>query len=205
VSDDDDVRRGFLRSSLLLDEARADLVALAKGIDAVVGLLVDKGLVAREEIEDALAKAAPAAVEPLLAEGRRGRVQLDDGGDKYTAPNAEVDCAARIPHCKAACCALQVPLGAGDLEEGHLRWQLDRPYLLRKADDGRCEHQDRKTGFCGDYDHRPRHCRAYSCATDTRIWRDFDKMIPNEKGLRALLEQRLVEPIVPIRKTPPRR
>ena len=208
MSDDDkidEVQRGFLRTALRIEDGRADLVTLARAVDSLCALLVDKGVLAADEIRAQLARASDPIIDKLNAESSRVRIRIHEDGGKYDAKNAEVDCAARIPVCKAACCSMQVPLGVEDLEEGQLRWQLDHPYLLLKDEDARCHYQDRKTGFCGSYDNRPRPCRTYGCQTDNRIWRDFEKMIPNEKGIAALLAQECAPALVPLRKTPPRR
>ena len=57
------------------------------------------------------------------------------------------------------------------------RSDLNRPYLLPKADHGLCEHLA-GDGRCGAYADRPAQCRAYDCIGDTRIWLDYDAMIP---------------------------
>jgi Fe-S-cluster containining protein len=107
------------------------------------------------------------------------RVRLEQYRDKYDMVHGEpVDCADRIPICKARCCMFTVTLTEQDLDEGQLKWNLDKPYVLRRASDGRCIYQDRTTGFCGNYEHRPALCRAYSCKTDKRIWLDFENKIP---------------------------
>ena len=37
------------------------------------------------------------------------------------------------------------------------------------------------------YDERPRPCRRYSCATDDRIWKDFERMELNTEWIDANL------------------
>ncbi len=107
------------------------------------------------------------------------RVRLKQYPDKYNVVHGDpVDCADRIPLCRARCCRFTVTLTEQDLDEGKLQWDIENPYILRRADDGRCVYQDRSTGFCGNYEHRPALCRIYSCKTDTRIWLDFENKIP---------------------------
>ena len=186
--DDEDVERGAVRVQRQLGEAHADLLQISGEVRALVELLVDKGLLSAEEVE---AKLAGAALP--LDEKRRRRLYVinDDRQDKYGEQvNADVDCAARYHVCKAACCTFQVPLTEQDLEEGSARWDIARPFFLRKDPvDRRCVYQDRTTNGCGHYEARPLACRTYSCKLDTRIWRDFERMIPNDKGIAAILNQ----------------
>ncbi len=49
------------------------------------------------------------------------------------------------------------------------------PYFIRH-EGGCCTHKDKVSGACTIYENRPRVCSEYSCATDDRIWKDFDKM-----------------------------
>ena len=66
------------------------------------------------------------------------------------------------------------------MEEGHVRWDLGRPYEIRQERDGSCTHQDRGSGACSIYEHRPGICRSYSCAHDERIWSDFEGRVLNQ-------------------------
>lgn len=107
-----------------------------------------------------------------------------DGGDDPTA-EVEVDCAARMHVCQAVCCTLPFPLSAAEIEAGHVRWDLGHPYVIRHSAEGWCVHNDRSTGGCDVYDHRPGVCRGYSCAGDERIWKDFDNMVLNDEYLSS--------------------
>jgi hypothetical protein len=40
------------------------------------------------------------------------------------------------------------------------------------------------------YEDRPQVCRAYTCAGDERIWKDFDNMVLNEEFLNGRSPQR---------------
>lgn len=183
-----------LRAEVRHAEHQSDLRQLAASLSAMVKLLVEKGVVLPEEL-DAQIDAAMAELQ-ATERSRAVPVKLHALGDKYEQPNAEVDCEARFPICRGACCSLEVPLAVQDLEEGKVRWDIARPYYLRKDEDGRCTHQDRKTLFCGTYETRPLPCRSYSCHKDTRIWRDFDKRVPNAKGIAALLAHRADRPLL---------
>lgn len=83
-----------------------------------------------------------------------------------------------LPICGGRCCTLHFALSTQDLDEGVIRWDYGRPYLIRqRASDGRCVHSDPERGHCTAYEHRPLPCRTYDCRDDPRIWADFDKKI----------------------------
>jgi hypothetical protein len=108
-------------------------------------------------------------------------VYVTEGGDKYASDTVpvEIDCAARLPLCHAACCRLRVPLTRQDLDEGVVQWDADRPYLNRQRADGYCVHCDPVGHRCHVYERRPGLCRTYDCRNDRRIWIDFEGRIPN--------------------------
>lgn len=100
--------------------------------------------------------------------------------DKYDPVHAVViDCASRLPLCRAACCRLSFYLGNQDLEEGIVRWDLARPYHIKQTRDGYCVHCRSTDRSCDVWDHRPQACRSYDCRNDSRIWLDFEARIPN--------------------------
>jgi Fe-S-cluster containining protein len=108
----------------------------------------------------------------------RSLVRLATFRDKYAIESAEIDCAARIPLCKARCCSLEVTLSAQDVAEGGIPFDLMKPYALpRDPETKRCVCMA-KGGACTIYDKRPGACRAYDCRHDARIWIDFDARIP---------------------------
>jgi Fe-S-cluster containining protein len=151
----------------------------------VIDVLLSKGLVSKDEIE--------AAVERVRTEGdAKGdaigpAVALRIDGSDTSSPDVIVNCAERMPVCHSVCCKLDFPLTAAEVEAGDIRWDLGRPYQIRHGDDGHCTHRRRDTGFCGAYDSRPGICRTYSCAHDTRIWKDFERMELNHEWLEANL------------------
>jgi Fe-S-cluster containining protein len=102
-------------------------------------------------------------------------------------PPVAVNCAERMHVCHAVCCKLHFPLSAEEVDAGRVRFDLGFPYMIRHDADGYCTHNDRTTGFCGIYADRPGVCRTYSCAGDTRIWSDFEKMELNHEWLDAHL------------------
>jgi Fe-S-cluster containining protein len=108
----------------------------------------------------------------------RSSVRLASFRDKYQVPSADIDCAARIPLCKARCCSMEVTLSAQDVLEGGIPFDLLQPYALpRDPDTKRCVCMT-ETGACTVYDKRPGACRAYDCRHDARVWIDFDARVP---------------------------
>ena len=104
------------------------------------------------------------------------RVRLSTVNDKHFVTSPDIDCASRIPLCKARCCSLHVSLSRQDLEDG-LRWDIDDPYVLERGPDGYCCYLG-QGGACAVYENRPATCRTYDCRQDPRIWVDFEARIP---------------------------
>jgi hypothetical protein len=170
----DDVDAGVARALRELDQTQRrgdeELARLRAQLAALVDLLVARGALPEEQRRE---------VVPDAGSQARRSVRLKPYVDKYTMDIGEqVDCGARVHLCKGRCCGLTIELTAQDVEEGKVRWDLHEPYVLRKDADGRCSHQDRATGGCTVYEHRPATCRTYSCRHDRRIWLDFDGFIP---------------------------
>ena len=145
---------------------------------AAIELLAERGLISIAELDERKRTVMERLGRIFLKRGM-GVVLLEPEADKYTYPDvAEVDCAARIHLCHAACCRLSFALSQQDVEEGILRWELGDPYMGRREADGYCHHLDRATLRCSVREHRPIPCRAYTCKQDRRIWKDFDGMEP---------------------------
>ncbi len=122
----------------------------------------------------------PPSFKKLAAKirGDRSTVRLAMFRNKYEVPNADIDCAARIPLCGARCCTFDVTLSAQDVAERSLPFEIDRPYMLpRDPGTKRCVCMDGE-GTCTVYEKRPGACRAYTCRGDSRVWIDFDARIP---------------------------
>jgi hypothetical protein len=105
-------------------------------------------------------------------------VRLRPPIDKHRVAGPDIDCQRYLPLCQARCCSFAVALTAADVESGALRWELERPYLLRHDADGYCAHLDRATGGCAIYDQRPAACREFDCREDRRVWDDFAAAAP---------------------------
>ncbi|MDQ4098381.1 MAG: YkgJ family cysteine cluster protein [Actinomycetota bacterium] len=188
------LQRGFRR----IDEAESLVAAMIRALTA-------KGIVSEEELgvvlhdNDEAAQADDGAAEsgeeeevlpvqptinwPTIA------LRVDDP-DVGEAPEVIVDCDARMHVCHAVCCKLKFPLNTEEVETGVVKWDIGHPYIIRQESSGWCTHNDTATGRCGIYADRPGICRRYSCANDTRIWKDFDNMVLNDEWISEHLGRR---------------
>jgi len=143
-------------------------------VQALADVLVEKGILQHEELEEPLEHAREEVAQVLMP-----RVRLADMGDKYAEGQAvEIDCASRIPLCYAHCCTFRFFLTKQDLDEGLARWDYGNPYWIKQAADGYCTHSDPQTRACTIHTKRPHICRQYDCRNDKRIWTDFEQRIP---------------------------
>jgi Fe-S-cluster containining protein len=74
------------------------------------------------------------------------------------------------------------------VEEGIVRWDFGRPYLIAHDGDGYCIHLDRKTYKCKVYENRPVPCRGFNCKDNEKwkVWLDFDKKIINPELIEKI-------------------
>jgi hypothetical protein len=164
-----DVERAVRSLAFGVESVRDDVLQLAA---QVIALTEELG---RQAAVDAR---APAIVEQLRGAEERGagRIALGDAEDKYAEPSQGPDCRALLPVCQGRCCTLHFALSSQDLDEGVIRWDYGRPYLIRqRIDDGYCVHNHPEGHYCTVYEHRPRPCRQYDCRKDQRIWKDFER------------------------------
>jgi Fe-S-cluster containining protein len=141
---------------------------------ALAEVLVNKGLVDKPELETMMAQ-----VSHQLEALPTPKVKLARSEDKYGFGGAViVDCASRVHLCRARCCTFDFYLTEQDLDEGIVRWDYGRPYWIQKQTDGYCLHCELGSLRCRIHANRPYVCRAYDCRDDTRVWLDFERMIP---------------------------
>jgi hypothetical protein len=144
---------------------------------ALIDLLIEKGLLTEEELNERKRQVGARLVEKFNHDGMTVAIQ-DSKVDKYKfADGPKIDCENRIHLCKAACCRMRFPLSPQDLEEGIVKWDLPRPYLIARGSDGYCSHLQRGSCGCTIYANRPLPCRAYDCRQDQRIWSDFENKV----------------------------
>lgn len=169
-----EVLKAFIYTHNRSNANTSEVHLACSSLQAVMELLLEKGLIDRDE----LAKRQHAAAETLrrqyMQRGMGVAVQ-EFGESKYQfSAGAHVNCENRIHLCHAACCKLPLALSKEDIQEGKVDWELDQPYMLAHEVDGYCTHMDRGEHRCTIYEHRPIPCRGYDCSQDQRIWLDFE-------------------------------
>jgi hypothetical protein len=176
-----DVLRGLLYVHNRANANTGELHRAGSTLDALVDLLVESGVVDRETLETRRDEAAVQLRSDYVERGMAVATQ-EFGVSKYDfTGGAEIDCEDRIPLCRAACCKLPLALSREDVEEGVIRWDLGRPYMIRHGEDHYCVHMDRETHRCCAYRERPIPCRGYDCRNDKRIWLDFEARVVNPR------------------------
>lgn len=175
----DEVAGGLLYCHSRLNSNTSKLLESASFLYALVELLADKGLVEIEELEEKKVEVAARLLDSYLDRGM-GVAMQEDERDKYAFDaTAEIDCESRVHLCKASCCRMSFALSQQDVEEGAIKWDLGRPYLIAQDSDGYCRHLDRESSCCTVREQRPLPCRGYDCRKDKRVWLDFENRIIN--------------------------
>jgi Fe-S-cluster containining protein len=176
------VERGSLFTHTALSETADRLSEVEAMLYGLIDVVVQRGAVDASEIGAASAKvrAALDAAGETVSPGVALRVDPEIAATQAFVP---VNCDERLPICKGICCKLSFALSQAEVEAGRVRWDLGQPYFIRHEADGRCTHQDRQCHRCGVYEDRPAVCKGYSCANDTRIWKDFEKMTLNTEWI----------------------
>ena len=163
----------------------AQLHDTATFVYGLIDYLTEKGMVVPDELKSVIASVKSEMEERNVQHKPQIFIRDDSKtGAEYTP----VDCETRRPVCKSICCKLNFPLTQVEIEAGHIKWDLGRPYHIRKQKNGFCTHFEMEKRCCGVYENRPGICRRYTCANDNRIWKDFDNMILNHEWLQANLD-----------------
>jgi Fe-S-cluster containining protein len=174
-----EIAGGLLYCHSRLNSNTTKLLESASFLYALIEVLVEKGLVQIQEVEQKKQEVATRLLESYLDRGMGVAMQEDDR-DKYTfSETVDIDCASRVHLCQAACCRMSFALSQQDVEEGVVKWDLGRPYLIAQDGDGYCRHLDRESNSCTVREQRPLPCRGYDCRKDERVWVDFEKRIIN--------------------------
>jgi Fe-S-cluster containining protein len=174
------VERGSLFTHTILSRHADRLNKLESLACGMMDVLLAKALVTEDEVLRAaeIVRNEVAASKEAVTSGVALRV---DGAE--SVPVTPVACAERLHICKAVCCKLSFALSAPEVESGVIKWDLGEPYYIRHEPGGYCTHLDAGKKCCTIYENRPSVCKKYSCAGDTRIWRDFEKMELNQEWL----------------------
>ena len=172
---EDLLQRGLIYAHNRANANTAEVHRASATLQAVVELLVERGVLEAEVLEARAARASEALRRSYLERGMAVALQ-EFGVSKYEFQGgARIDCDSRIDLCGAACCRLPFALSQQDVQEGIVKWDLGQPYINARGRDGCCVHLEGSSGRCSVYKHRPIPCRGYDCRQDKRIWLDFDR------------------------------
>jgi Fe-S-cluster containining protein len=174
-----DLSSGLLYTHSRINANTTKNLEAASFLYALIELLNEKGLLTIEELDERKKQVAERLVKRFIESGL-GLMYQDPEYDKYAFDKeADVDCESRLEICKAICCKLPFALSKQDVEEGTIRWEFGRPYLIAHGDDGYCVHLNRNTYKCTVREHRTVPCRGFDCRDNEkwRIWLDYEKKI----------------------------
>lgn len=175
------LQRGLVYTHNRANANTAELHQAYATIQALGELLIERGILQREEVESRQREVADQLRQRYLDQGMATAMQ-EFGVSKYQfQKEGHVDCENRVHVCKAICCKLPLALSREDVQEGVVQWELGQPYMIAHASDGYCVHMNRETCGCTIYEQRPIPCRGYDCRDDTRIWIDFENMVVNPR------------------------
>ncbi|NUM74048.1 YkgJ family cysteine cluster protein [candidate division KSB1 bacterium] len=150
---------------------------VASFLYALIDLLIERGVLTEEELNERQKKVAERLVQKFKDSGL-GVMYQDPEQDKYAfAAEAHVDCENRVQACQAICCKFPFALSKQDVEEGIIKWDFGRPYMIAHGEDGYCVHLDRVSHACTVREHRPVPCRGFDCRTydKLKVWLDFEE------------------------------
>jgi Fe-S-cluster containining protein len=179
------VERGSFFTHTAIGHTALRLGEVESFVYGMIDVLMTKGVVAADELKAAAEKVRKELVDrgDVPHVGVALRVDEIDEAEPAQPTFVPVNCAERMHICHAVCCQLDFALSQEEVEAGQVKWDLGRPYYIRHGANGFCVHNDRQTGCCGVYEHRPAVCKGYSCAHDRRIWKDFENMELNVEWL----------------------
>jgi Fe-S-cluster containining protein len=133
------------------------------------------------ELDERKVQVAQLLVKKFTESGM-GIIHQDPEFDKYTFEHeAQVDCKSRMHIFRAICCTFPFALLRQDVEEGIIRWEFVRPYLIAHGEDGDCVHLDRETYKCTINAHRTVPCWGFDCRDNEKwkVWLDYEKKVIN--------------------------
>lgn len=172
-----EVAEGLMYSHSRENANTSKVLEVASFSYALIELLMERGIISVEELDERKRQVGQRLVEKFTEKGM-GVALTNDEQDKYSyTGEVKIDCENRLHLCRGACCRLRFALSVQDLEEGKVKWDMGRPYMIRHDADGYCHHVERETKHCHIYENRPIVCRAYDCRRDKRIWADFENKI----------------------------
>ena len=78
------------------------------------------------------------------------------------------------------------------MEEGIIRWEFGRPYLIAHGADGYSVHLDRETYKCTIYEHRTVPCRGFDCQDNEKwqVWLDYENKVINPELMEKIEKEK---------------
>jgi len=183
----DYIAKGLKYSHIRINSNTSKTLESTSFLYALIELLVEKEVLTIEELNERKKQVAERLVKKFVESGI-GLIYQDPEFDKYTfEQETHVDCLERLPVCKAICCKFPFALSRQDVEEGIIRWDFGRPYIIAHDEEGYCVHLDRETCQCNVRDNRPIPCRGFNCQDNKKwqVWSDFDRVILNTELLNS--------------------
>ncbi len=137
-----DLSFGLLYTHIRINDNTKKTLEAASFLYALIELLSEKVILTIEYLDERKRKVAESLVKKFTESGI-GLLYQDPEYDKYTFEHeACVDCESRLPVCKAICCKFPFALSRQDVEEGIIRWEFGRPYLIAHDVDDYWVHLD---------------------------------------------------------------
>ncbi|WP_046757581.1 YkgJ family cysteine cluster protein [Kordia jejudonensis] len=183
-------RSGYFTHSSLSNQAER-INEIESFLYGLIDTLIDDGKVKKEKLEEVVqnVRTETLARKEHFHAGIAIRVDGEEQKDDFVP----VNCDERMHICKGVCCKLNFALSVDEIESGTSKWDLGQPYYIRQKSTGYCTHLDEHKQCCSIYNDRPRVCRKYSCADDSRIWTNFEKMELNTEWIENNLQERKIQ------------
>ncbi|WP_430413056.1 YkgJ family cysteine cluster protein [Kordia sp.] len=183
-------RSGYFTHSSLSNQAER-INEIESFLYGLIDTLIDDGKVKKEKLEEVVqnVRTETLARKEHFHAGIAIRVDAAEKKDDFVP----VNCEERLHICKGVCCKLNFALSVEEIEGGKSKWDLGQPYYIRQKSTGYCTHLDENKQCCSIYNDRPKVCKKYSCANDTRIWKDFETMELNTEWIETNLQERKVQ------------
>jgi len=185
---------GFLYTHSRLNDNTQKEMLNSSFLFALIEILEKKGVISIDELDEKKKEVAQRLVKKFSESGL-GLLYQDPEMDKYTFEKvSDVPCTEQIETCKAICCKLPFALSRQDVNEGIIKWEFGRPYVIAHDNDGYCVHLNRRTYACTVHHNRPVPCRGFDCRKSKRwkIWKDFEKRVLDpdfEKAVSDAIEK----------------
>ena len=189
----DPITSGLLYTHMRINDTTQRTLQNSAFLFALIEMLDEKGIISIKDLDERKKAVADRLVKKFVEKGI-GLLYQSEEEDKYAFEGkSSVPCEERLNTCKAVCCKLPFALSHQDIDEGIVKWEFGRPYVIAHGEDGYCVHLDKTTYKCTLYENRPVPCRGFDCQNckNWKIWKDQEgkQLHPDfEKSLRETVE-----------------